>query len=156
MCDNKTLVGKSRLRANSGRCKVCVQIIWSADLFDLFKFQRARRQISGLKLYTTFVHNMAAEWNHCLSRDKIAALPPVTQTEYKLCLTPRAHTSMVETCEQTVSKAHKRNKMTAIHVVGLFYVFFGLFLFFRKENYNSSSLKLDIFAVMSGSLSQPS
>lgn len=53
---------------------------------------------------------MAAEWNHCLSTDKIGALPPVTLTEYKPRRAPRAPTFIVETCEQAVSKAHKGAK----------------------------------------------
>lgn len=79
---------------------------------------------------------MAAEWNHCLSTDKIGALPPVTLTEYKRRHAPRAPTFIVETCEQAVSEAHQGAKTKAMHAIG---EFFGVFSLFRKW-YNSSSL----------------
>lgn len=100
---------------------------------------------------------MAAEWNYCLSTNKIAALPPVTQPEYKLCYAPWAHTSMMGPCEQPV-KGTQRNEMTAIHVVGLFFVFFIKQSSVEEEKSTVKSLFeiLTFSSLMSGSLSQPS
>lgn len=83
------------------------------------------------------VHNMAAEWNHCLSTDTIAALPPVTQTEYKLRYAPWAHTFMMETCEQTVWKAHKGTKRQQPMLLDYF-LFFYISMELRERRKKSS------------------
>lgn len=92
------------------------------------------------------VHNMAAEWNHCLSTDTIAALPPVTQAEYKLRYAPWAHTFMMETCEQTVWKAHKGTKRQQPMLLDYF-LFFIIQRNCVKEERKAqcSYLKLDLF-----------
>lgn len=59
------------------------------------------------------VHNMVAEWHHCLSTDKSAASLAVTLTEYKLCFAPQAPSPMIGTCEHAVWKSTQRSKVTA-------------------------------------------